>query len=66
MDSKQLVHFSQWRIVKLNVGIQPGSNQAVADGSEPIGAFRMVGSHVVLPAVAVRDEGRNRHDGCLG
>jgi hypothetical protein len=65
MDTQQLLHISQRRIVELKIDIQPGSNQAVINGPKPIRAFRMVGAHVVLPAVAVGNEGGSCHNGYL-
>ena len=52
-------------IVKLEIDIQTGGDQTIADGPKPIGAFRMMGSHVVLPAVAMGNEGGSCHDGRL-
>jgi hypothetical protein len=65
MNAQQLLHLDQRRVMELQVHVEAGGNQAIADRAEPIGTFRMVGAHVVLQAVAMGDEGGGCHDGSL-
>jgi hypothetical protein len=60
-----LVGFGQRRVVELEVNVEAGSYQTITDGAQPVGTLRMVGAHVVLPAVAVGYEGGSCHDGGL-
>jgi hypothetical protein len=62
MHSQQLIDVGQWRIVELEIDIEPGGNQAVVDGTQSIRAFRMMSAHIVLPTVAVCNESSYRHE----
>jgi hypothetical protein len=61
MHPQQLLDFRQRRVVKLQVNIKPRSDQTIIDGAQSIGALRMMRTHVVLPAVAMGNEGGGCH-----
>jgi hypothetical protein len=65
MNAQQLLHLRQRRIVELEIDVETGCYQSVADGPEPVRAFRVMCSHVVLPAVAMGDEGGGCHIECF-
>jgi hypothetical protein len=65
MNTQQLLHLRQRCVVELEVEVESGSNQAIADRAEPVRAFRMMRAHVVLPAVAVGNEGGGCHVECF-
>ena len=65
MYPQQLRFVGQRGIVKLQIDVESGSNQPIADRTQSIRTLWMVRTHVVLPAVAMGDKGGNRHDGGL-
>jgi hypothetical protein len=65
MNAQQLLHLRQRCIVELEIDVETGGNQAIADRAEPVRALRMMRSHVVLPAVAMGNEGGGCHIECF-
>jgi len=60
VNARGLLAGRRWRHVMLDVGVEAGRDQAIADRGEALRAFRMVGTHVMLAARRVRDV-RGRH-----
>lgn len=65
MYSQQLLHLDQWRIMELQINVETGGDQAIANGPEPVRALRMMCAHVVLPAIAMGNEGGGCHIECF-
>ena len=65
MDTQELLQLRQRRVVELEINVETGGYQSVADGAEPVRTFRVMCSHVVLPAVAMGDKGGGCHIECF-
>ena len=64
VDARELLVRGRRRLVVLQVAVEPGADQAVADRPQPVGAFRVVRPHVVQQRRRVGDVG-GRHGACF-
>src|SRR5205814_7548378 len=57
VNAPELLARRDGRLVVLDVLVDATGDKPVGNGVEPVGALRMVASHVVLPADRMSDEG---------
>jgi hypothetical protein len=63
--AQELFHLRQRRIMELQINVETRRYKAIANGPKAVRALRMVCSHVVLPAIAMGDEGGGCHIECF-
>jgi hypothetical protein len=64
MDARELLVRGRGRLVVLEVAVEPGADEAVADGVQAVRALRVVRTHVVQKEGRMGDV-RCGHDVCF-